>query len=718
LLAAVGAAVCAALAVPLLVAAWPGPPRARAAVLDRPVPTARHVVIVGISGLNWNLVTPSATPALWRLAGAGSVGSLVGYAQRPVACPADGWLTLNSAARAQGPRPCDALPAVVRAGDGARVPALPAIIRANEPYRESPAWGLLGSLAGCATAAGPGAALALAAPSGAVTAYRPSAADLSPAVLARCPLTVVDLGQIEATERVRASAIDRQLARLTAELPAGTLLLVTAAGAAAGQAAGSAPAGPPHLMSVVVTGPGFARGLLNSTATRRPGIVTLTDLTPTVAGWLGKPVPSGTVGARITRSDRGGLDATVASLRARDTAEQVWIATHRWFFIGYAIVVVLGFCIPAAVFSGAGPDRRARRARCWRAAGAAAAAVPLGSFAASLVPWWRLDHPAWWLYGLTAAWALLLTAAALAVPGLRGPWRRDPLGPIGVLCAATLLVLAADVMTGSRLQLDAPYGLSLLVSGRYYGIGNDALGVYCVSALVAAAWIAGLVRRAALAAALTGLLAVVASGWPGFGAKAGGTIALVPCLVLLVAWLAGFRLGRRMAAPVALSGLAVFLVFAVISFLLPAAGISDMGAFAADLLHGRAGGLLQRKASANVGSLTTSTFGWLIPVVAVAAAAALWRPAALRLRTLACAFDARPLLGILAWLCWLVLVIGWFADDSGVIVPAAALPFAIPLTIGMASSVSAAAGGARYFGSAFAGPSVAGRTPRFDHPQR
>ena len=483
-------------------------------------------------------------------------------------------------------------------------------------------WGLLGTLATCATAVGPGAALALASPSGAVTSYRPSAADLSPSVLARCPLTVVDLGQIEATERERASAIDRQLARLTAELPAGTLLLVTAPGAAAGQSAGSAPAGPPHLMSVVVSGPGFASGLLDSAATRRPGIVTLTDLTPTVAGWLGSAVPAGTVGARITRSDRGDLDATVAGLRARDTAEQVWIATHGWFLIGYGVAVVLAFAVPAALFWGAEPRRRERRARCWRAAGTTAAAVPLGSFLANSFPWWDLDGPAWWLYGLTAAGTLVLATAAL----LRGPWRRDPVGPVGVLCAATLLVLAADVMTGSRLQLDAPYGLSLLVSGRYYGIGNEALGVYCVSALVAAAWIAGLARRPALAAGLVGLLAVVASGWPGFGAKTGGTIALVPCLVLLVAWLAGFRLGRRMAAPVALSGLAVFLVFAVISYLLPAAGISDMGAFAADLLRGRAGDLLQRKAGANVGSLTTSTFGWLIPVVAVAAAAALWRP--------------------------------------------------------------------------------------------
>jgi hypothetical protein len=170
----------------------------------------------------------------------------------------------------------------------------------------------------------------------------------------------------------------------------------------------------------------------------------------------------------------------------------------------------------------------------------------------------------------------------------------------------------------------------------------------------------------------------------------GGTIALVPCLVLLAAWLAGARLGRRWAVPAAVSGLVLVLVFAVISYLLPRAGVSDMGTFAGNLLHGRGGDLLRRKVSANVGSLTLNVFGWLIPVAAVASGAALWRPAALRLRSLADAFAALPLLSVLAWLAWLVLVIAWFADDSGVIVPAVALPFAVPLIIGMAASVNLA----------------------------
>jgi hypothetical protein len=681
-------ALCAALAVPLLtVLGVLGPgTQARAAVASPPgTALARHVVVVGISGLTWNNVTP-ADGELWRLAAAGSVGSLVDYAQEPLACPADGWLTLNSAARAQGPRPCAALPAVTRSGEGAEIQAMPQIVRDNQRFHESPDWGLLGTLASCTTAVGPGAALALASPSGGVDSYAPSPIGLSPSVLARCPLTVVDLGQIVAAERGRVSALDAQLAQIAAELPPGTLLLVTAPGAAAGTGLGQAPAGPPHLMSVLVNGPGFAHGLLDSSATRRPGIVTLTDLTPTVAAWLGHPLPAGTVGSQITRGERGDLGPTIASLTARDTAEQVWIATHGWFFIGYAIADALAFGLPALLFWGAAVERRRRRAQCWRAAGVAAAAVPLGSYLANLAPWWYWIHPAWWLYGMAIGWTLVVAAAALA-----GPWRRDALGPFGAIAAATLLLLAADVMAGSRLQQAAPFGLSLLVSGRFYGIGNNALGVYCVAALVGAAWLACVVgkRRPVLVVGAVGLLAVVASGWPGFGAKVGGTIALVPCLLLLAAWLAGVRLSVRWAVPVLASGLVVFLAFALASYFLPGDGVSDIGTFAGNLLHGRAGDLLERKASANVGSLTLNVFSWLIPLAAVLAAAALWRPAALRLRTLALAFAAVPLVRVLAWLAWLVLVIGWFADDSGVIVPAAALPFVVPLTIAMAASVNA-----------------------------
>ena len=618
----------------------------------------------------------------------------------PLSCPADGWLTLNAGARAQSHHAgtaCGTFPAVVAAGGGAEVPGLGALESYNQQFHNDPDWGLLAGAAGCATAVGPGAALALADRTGHVASYLPSAAGLTAGVLSRCPLTVVDLGNIGSTERAPVlAAADSELARIVAELPAGTTLLVTAPGATTM---------PPHLQLTLVSGPGYRAGLLDASSTRQPGLVVLTDLTPTVLGWLGRPVPAGLVGAQITRVGRGALTPTVASLVGRDTAEQVWWSTHSKFFWAYALADALVLAAIGLACWGAAPERRRRRARWWRVAGVFAAAVPVATFLASLVPWWLFSHPAAWLYGMAAAWALVIGAAALT-----GPWRRDPLGPFGVICLLTLVVLATDVMTGSRLQLQTPFGLSLLEAGRFYGIGNEALGIYGVTALFAAGWLALLALRrypssrrpALLAVAVIGVFAVFASGWPGFGGKVGGTIAMVPCFLLLAAAVAGIRLSWRLVLLVAVSGLALFAVFALISYFTPATGPSDIGSFAGGTVHGHSGALLLRKINSNLGSLSVSAVSPLVPIVVVVTGLMLWRPAWFRLKTIPLAYAALPLLAPILGVLWLVPVLGWFADDSGVIVPAAAAPLALPLGIAIAAATAYQDRPARYLGTAAA----------------
>jgi len=65
---------------------------------------------------------------------------------------------------------------------------------------------------------------------------------------------------------------------------------------------------------------------------------------------------------------------------------------------------------------------------------------------------------------------------------------------------------------------------------------------------------------------------------------------------------------------------------------------------------------------------------------------------------------------------WLMPVLGWLADDSGVIVPAAALPLALPLGIAIAAAAAYQDQQARYVGTTVAGhpidPPVAGSTAR------
>ena len=259
------------------------------------------------------------------------------------------------------------------------------------------------------------------------------------------------------------------------------------------------------------------------------------------------------------------------------------------------------------VFWGAGPGRRRRRAAWWRAAGTIAGAVPAASFLANVVPWWLLGHPALWQYALVAGWTAVVSGIALA-----GPWRRDPFGPPGAVAAATVLIVGLDVMTGSRLQLGAPFGLSVLAGGRFYGIGGEGIGLYAVCAIIAVAWAGHTLRRAghrsraAAAASAVALFAVIACGWPQFGAKAGGTIAIVPCALLLLMAIAGITITVRRAAVVLGTGVALFAVFAVINYLIPATGPSDIGAFAGNLLHGHAGALLTRKWTSMLGSIGLS----------------------------------------------------------------------------------------------------------------
>jgi hypothetical protein len=202
---------------------------------------------------------------------------------------------------------------------------------------------------------------------------------------------------------------------------------------------------------------------------------------------------------------------------------------------------------------------------------------------------------------------------------------------------------------------------------------------------------------------------VIACGWPQFGGKVGGTIAIVPCFLLLLMAMAGIRITIRRVAVVLGSGIAVFAVFALINYLIPATGPSDIGAFAGNLFHGHAGALLARKWTSMIGSLTVSTYSPLVPMVVVVVGLILLKPSWFRVRAIPRGYSAEPLLAMTLAMVWLVCVLGWFADDSGIIVPATALPLALPLGFALLAGVPLTGDEAADHGLPVTGPSVAGR---------
>ncbi len=670
-------------------------------------PAARHpVIVIGLGGLRWSDISANATPAIWQLAEAGSVGSLVTTTVHTVTCPDDAWLTLSAGRRAavppKGAVHCPPVPVVAAGGrpGQAEIPAMGALASYNKSTGYEPVLGTLATTVNahgrCSLAIGPGAALALADGSGHVSEYIPGLPPPSrfgPRIgvllaLSACRPIIIDLGSLPpgaARARVVAAA-DHRIAEIVSDAPSGAIIAL----AGLGDSASTLHAGP-HLRAIVIAGPGYGHGLLTSAATRQPGIVTITDLTPSILNWLGRPVPGGLVGSPITSAARGPLAEQVAAMVGQDVANQVYRSVVGWFFLYLGVGEAVVFALIALALRGTGAGRVRRRVAWYTAAGAFGAALPAGTFLAGLVPWGQFGHPAAWLYGLGFGWA-----AVIAVAALSGPWRKTPFGPVGFVCAVTLAVIGVDVITGSRLQIGAPFGLSLVEAGRLYGVGNNALGVYVVAGMLTAAWAAVSVlrrrqagaeadagsRRAALIAA--GALAaatVIASGWPGFGAKVGGTIAMVPAYLVLLAAIAGMKITPRRGLLIAISGVAVVAVFAVLDYVIPAIGPSHLGGFVGQLVHGGAGGTLRRKISSNLHSLTQTWYTPFVPVVALVTGLMLAVPGKLRLRTFVAASRCEPLLRPSLFVVWLAGVLGWLADDSGVSVAAAALPVALPLAI-------------------------------------
>jgi hypothetical protein len=711
----------------------------QAAGSGRTASTASPVVLIGIPGLRWTDISAAVTPALWQLAQRGSVGSLSVHAVRNgAACPADAWLTINGGARAtagssaSGPCPRPAVTQSPASPPGTARPAMiasmPGIERANGRYCYNPYWGILpgparswgcgtpaGPLtarpAGCALAVGPGAALALADSSGRVARYATAAGSRPRSLLHDCPLTLIDLGtlpparpgQVTSARTAALRAADREAGQIIAAVPAGARIIVAGLGDDAS----------PQLRAIIAAGPGFGPGVLRAASTRQPGIVTITDLTPTLLSWRGTVPPAGLAGSVIEASGRASLASAVRMLISQDTGAQVYISTVGWFFLIYAVTEVLVFVLLALVLRGDEPARRRRRVAAYRIAGVSAAAVPAGTFLASLVRWPALPHPALLLYGLGLAWAAVIAAAALT-----GPWRRSTLGSPGFVCAITVAVIGLDVMTGSRLQLSTPFGLSVVEAGRFYGIGNNALGVYAPAAILCAAWaglsalrVAGSRGRAVLAAGAVALVVVLVCGWPQFGTKVGGTIALVPAFLVLIAGLAGVRISARAALLVLVSGLAVIALIAVVSYNFPSAGPSDISNFVRQILHGDALSILHRKASANVGSLTETWFTPVVPLVVLITGAMLAWPGRMRQRTLVQASRAEPLLRQILTAVWLVALLGWLADDSGVSVTAAAMTLTLPLAVVLATGYAAANAGLAGYAGATASPAVTTEGP-------
>ncbi len=606
------------------------------------------LVVIGVSGLAWSDLGEH-TPALASFTD-DAIGSLVVRSVHPVTCPVDGWLALSSGSRAADERgPCRALAEPV-SGELPDWEDLTAQV-AEQSYDAR--LGLLGSVLAAgqvpATAIGPGAAIALAQPDGTVTGYRPLADDGLTAQVAEASadsdLLVIDAGRIVDPETVpevedsdsvtRPEALPRQdqvqlvddrlaqildgLREASADGPMPTVML-----------AGVADSGESGLRVLAVAGPDTPAGLLTSSSTRQSGYVMATDLFTTVVQHFGltEEVPPGAaMGAPVVvrpgPAEDGGarLEQVIdADLHAQAVRPIVPVYFLLLVLVNLALFATVTLVLKRSTANriGTALSRRfgSRRGVEWlrrrlnrpvpalhtlRVVALGIGALPISSFLANLLPWWRALPPVLALAALILAIDVLLVTVALL-----GPWRRHTFGPAAFVAGVTAVVLAVDVVTGATLQVSAVMGISALVGARFYGMNNTSFALFTIATLMVTVVaanplvLAGRRRLAAAVVVTIGVVAAALDGAPAFGADFGGPPALLAAFGVMALLALGVRLTwRRVLAVVVVAGLAS-VALAFVDWLRPPEDRTHLGRFFQTVLDGGLWEVIWRKLDQNI----------------------------------------------------------------------------------------------------------------------
>ncbi len=275
------------------------------------------------------------------------------------------------------------------------------------------------------------------------------------------------------------------------------------------------------LAPIAIAGWSYGVGLLTSPTTRREGLVANLDFTPTILAGLGvgpawdcdgapmvcAPVTAVSPGAGIG----AGLGApTDYVLRAMITEEALAKSAEAR---GPVLRVLIGLLV-ATVFGLLGVMILGRRASRW-----AVQLVRALLVAASAAPLLILLGPVVGVCGTAASISLLVGGCGiLAFLALRASG--SSMWSAVLISGATAIVIAADALTGGRLASTSLLGHSAVLGARYYGVGNELMGLLVGSAALVGA---GLSRSAWPSAAASGL-AMVMLGHPSIGANFGGMI--------------------------------------------------------------------------------------------------------------------------------------------------------------------------------------------------
>jgi len=324
-----------------------------------------------------------------------------------------------------------------------------------------------------------------------------------------------------------------------------------------------------RMSPVLVYGGGTAGGLLSSPTTKRPGIIMNIDIAPTVLHFLGIETPEFLAGRpAVVIPGAFDLKELAGMYRVLDMTYRARPYLQKGYVMFQLVLLAVSLCF---IFL------RKEGKEILKPFFLAVMSVPLAYLVMPL-------FPAAGILAMTAELISVTAAVTLITVMLH---RRFGSDPFLLICAATATAIAADLAAGSPLQKASVLGFDPIVGARFYGLGNEYMGVLIGSTLIGTAALVGAAeKRRGLAIAACGaayLVILYLIGAPQVGTNVGGTIAAGSAFLVVFLLFSGVRFTWPLVLAVA----------AGVGFLVLALVVYDAGRPAGHQSHiGRTAGLI------------------------------------------------------------------------------------------------------------------------------
>lgn len=266
-----------------------------------------------------------------------------------------------------------------------------------------------------------------------------------------------------------------------------------------------------RLTPIIVAGKGIGKGLLSSGSTHRPGVITNLDVGATILKFMGISNLAGQGGAPIfSTAKQVGVETLI-----NFNEKLVEIFNQRGFLLRSYVTILIAIL----VISLGQLVLNRKRLYLGRILLIFAMFVPFAYLILSLV-----HQPS------TLRSSLVVVFVAAASTALVCWAFSDTRDRIIAICCITTLTLVIDQWIGMKLIQGSPLGYDVISAARFYGIGNEYMGVLIGAACTGGA---GIIEKMKSSHFVKSDVLIIA-GWviilftlgaPNLGANVGGTIA-------------------------------------------------------------------------------------------------------------------------------------------------------------------------------------------------